>query len=41
MDDDVFHWTWYHWAALAVSCGLWAAIWYGAGALLYFLMTLR
>ncbi len=42
MDDDTaLHWTWYHWLALGIGGLLWALLWYGAGALLYFILTLR
>jgi len=30
-------WTWYHWIALGVGAGLWALLFYGIGALLYWI----
>lgn len=35
------HWNRYHWLALLVGAALWVALWYGVGALLYFILSLR
>jgi hypothetical protein len=29
------------WVAVGVGVGLWVALWYGVGALLYFFLTLK
>jgi hypothetical protein len=31
-------WRWQHSAAVVVGIGLWLALWYGVGALIYWLM---
>ena len=43
MDDDTPVWVWtrYHTLALAVGGILWVGIWYGAGALIYFILSLK
>ena len=42
-DDDTpqMIWTRWHWIALGVGACLWALLWYGASALLYFILSLR
>lgn len=42
-DDDTpqWRWRWTHYAALGIGALLWIGLWYGAGAMLYFILSLR
>ncbi len=43
MDDNPprMVWTRWHWAALAIGGILWIPLWYGIGALIYFILNLK
>jgi hypothetical protein len=40
-DDARFRWRWSHTLLVLICLPLWGALWYGVGALLYFVLTLH